>query len=95
LELFDIAALHAFRADHEMLVLQKFTQNTYVETKTAVSEGWVFSSKALLLNQCRVLAATNGKDVYLSCDATYKLLRNGWVLINLISETLVESNGGQ
>jgi DNA-binding IscR family transcriptional regulator len=95
LELFDIAALNNMSSAHEMLVLQKFTQTTTVESENAVSEGWVFSSQALLLNLVHVLEATDGKDVYLSCDGTYKLLHNGWVLINLISETLVDCDGGQ
>jgi hypothetical protein len=75
---FDIAALlhHAFQA-HEMmmmmLVVQKLTQGTSVETVTAVSEGWVVSSRALLL------ATNNGKDVYLSYHGTYKLTHNKWL----------------
>lgn len=77
-----------------MLVLKQFSQAITTGSVTTVSEGWVFSSKALLLNLANVLQATNGTNVYLSCDGTYKLLHNGWVLLNLISETIVESDGG-
>jgi hypothetical protein len=50
--------------------------------------------KNLLLNVTNVLLATNGTNVYVSCDGTYKLLHNGWVVLNLISETIVDSDGG-
>jgi hypothetical protein len=77
-----------------MLVLKQFSQATTIGTNTTVSEGWVFSSKALLLNLANLLRATNGSNVYVSCDGTYKLLHNGWVLLNMISETIVDSDGG-
>jgi hypothetical protein len=77
-----------------MLVLKQFSQATTTGSATTVSEGWVFSSKALLLNLANVLQATNGTNVYVSCYGTYKLLHNGWVLMNLISETIVASDGG-
>jgi hypothetical protein len=36
-----------------------------------------------------------GVCTLLSYDGTYKSLRTGWGLINLISETLAESDRGQ
>jgi hypothetical protein len=63
LERFDISTLNNITAPHEMLVLQKFSQSTTVGSENAVSDGWVFSSKALLRNLVSVLAATDGKDV--------------------------------
>jgi hypothetical protein len=93
---FDCAMLN--RLDHrdsEMIVLQKFTQTSTVGTDLIISDGWVFTSKALLKNVAAVLQATNGDHVYLSCDGTFKLLHSGWVLLNLISETLVDSHGGK
>jgi hypothetical protein len=81
--------------DNEMIVLKKFTQVSTTGTETIISSGWVFSSKALLTNLAKVLQVTNGDKVYLSCDGTFKLLHSGWVLLNLISETLVDSKGGK
>jgi hypothetical protein len=37
---------------------------------------------------------TKGTNVYVSCDGTFKLLHNGWVLLNMILETIVDSDGG-
>jgi hypothetical protein len=90
----DAHGLHELPDRQTMLVLKQFTQATTSGSKTTVSEGWVFSSKSLLLNLANVLQATNGTNVYVSCDGTYKLLHNGWVLLNLISETIVNSDGG-
>jgi hypothetical protein len=78
--------------DNEMIVVKKFTQAT-TGTETIISSGWVFSSKAIFTNLVKVLQVTNGDKVYLSCDGTFKLLHSGWVLLNLISETLVGSKG--
>jgi hypothetical protein len=84
------------KTDAEMLILKRFQYTSTQEGGISQEcDGWVFSCKAELLNIKAVLDCTNGEGIYVSLDGTHKLLCNGWVLINLISETLVDSHDGK
>ena len=79
-----------------MLVLQKFTYTSHqINGPDQEVDGWIFSCKAELLNIKAVLDCTNGKDIYVSLDGTHKLVCNGWLLLNMISETIVDSCDGK
>ena len=79
-----------------MIILKKFTyRSTMKGGPDQECDSWVFSCKAELLNIKAVLDCTGGKDVYVSLDGTHKLLCNEWVLLNMISETLIDSAGGK
>lgn len=82
----------------KLLILSKFTSAVKKDlkdgTQEAQSSGWVFSCRRLVENFLSVLRCTQGRHLYVSCDGTYKLLANGWVLLNMISETIIDSSGG-
>lgn len=80
-------------SDH-LMILKKFTATVKNGTQSDKSPGWVFSCRRLVENFLSVLQCTQGRHVYVSCDGTYKLLANGWILLNIISETIVDSCGG-
>jgi hypothetical protein len=47
------------------------------------------------MNLQALLRCSGNNGIYASCDGTYKLTNNDWVLLNLISETIVDSHGGK
>jgi hypothetical protein len=54
-------------------------------------DGWVFTCMNL-----QTLQRCSGKyGIYVSCDGTYTLTNNDWVLLNLISETIFDTHGGK
>jgi hypothetical protein len=82
-------------ADDVMIVLGDFQQETENDEGVLVQcQGWVFCSKDELLNCKAFFECTGGENLYASFDTTFKLLYNGWTLSNMITETIVESKGG-
>jgi hypothetical protein len=75
-----------------MLVLERFD---LPQDFGAVLDGWVFSCKSEILNLQQLLHCSSAHGLYVSCDGTYKLTNHDWVLLNLISETIVDSHGGK
>lgn len=77
-----------------MLVLRQFDQP---QEYAGVVSGWVFTCKSELMNLRALLQcpSTSANGLYLSGDGTYKLTNNGWVMLNLISETVIDSEGGK
>ena len=75
-----------------MLVLERFD---LPQDYGAVLDGWVFTCKSEILNLQALLQCSAVNGLYVSCDGTYKLTNHDWVLLNLISETIVDSHGGK
>jgi|AntRauMFilla1563_2_1112583.scaffolds.fasta_scaffold136712_1 hypothetical protein len=80
----------------ELIVLGQFKKLTPVEDGPDFEcDGWIFTCQAELVNLMTMLETTGGKNLYVSLDGTHKLLYNGWILINFISETIIDSEGGE
>jgi hypothetical protein len=73
------------------LVLERFD---IPQEYGSVIDGWVFTCKSEIMNLQAQLRCSGNNGIYVSCDGTYKLTNNDWVLLNLISETIVDSHGG-
>ena len=75
-----------------MLVLERFD---VPQEYGSVIDGWVFTCKSEIMNLQALLRCCGNNGIYVSCDGTYKLTNNDWVLLNLIGETIVDSHGGK
>jgi hypothetical protein len=47
------------------------------------------------MNLQTLLRCSGKYGIYFNCDGTYKLTNNDWVLLNLITETIIDSHGGK